>query len=174
MNQHLEKPKPNEYSAEVDLYLDLLPDDGLILEYLETNLRTTLNLISPLSEENLMYRYASDKWTLKEVLIHIMDDERIYAYRALRFARGDAIELAGYESDDYTRYSSATTRTLESLLDEYTAVRNATLALLKNLSEDAFTRGGVANSSFITVRALAYHIAGHELHHINIVKEKYL
>jgi uncharacterized damage-inducible protein DinB len=171
---HLEKPKTDEYSPNVDMYLDLLPDDGLILKHLENNLKATLELVSPLPEEKGLYRYAKDKWTLKQVLVHIMDDERIYAYRALRFARNDKTELSGYESDDYTRYAEANDRTLESILEEYTAVRKATIALFKNLSEEAFSGRGVANGNLVTVRALAYHIAGHELHHIQIIKEKYL
>jgi uncharacterized damage-inducible protein DinB len=133
-----------------------------------------IDLVSLLTEEKLLYRYAKDKWTLKEVLVHILDDERIYAYRALCFARNDKIDLAAYESDDYTRYANANARSLGSILEEYTAVRNATITLFKNLSEEAFSRGNVANGNFVTVQALVYHIAGHELHHSSSIKNKYL
>jgi DinB superfamily len=103
-----------------------------------------------------------------------MDDERVYAYRALRFARNDKTELPGFEQEDYARYSNANERSLESILEEYIAVRKATITLFKNLSDEVFARGGVANGNFVTVGALVYHIAGHELHHINILKERYL
>jgi uncharacterized damage-inducible protein DinB len=146
----------------------------LILNHLENNLKTTIDLVSSLPEEKLLYCYAKDKWTLKEVLVHIMDDERVYAYRALRFARNDKTELPGFEQEDYARYSNANERLLESILEEYTAVRNATITLFENLSDEAYSRGGVANGNFVTVGALVYHIAGHELHHINILKERYL
>jgi uncharacterized damage-inducible protein DinB len=174
MMRRLEKPKPGDYPPYASMYLDLLPDDGFILKHLEDNLKITIDLISPLPEEKLLYRYAKDKWTLKEVLVHIIDDERIYAYRALRFARNDQTELPGFEQDDYAHYSEANERTLESILEEYPAVRKATITLFENLSEEALARGGVANGNFVTVRALVYHIAGHELHHLNIVKEHYL
>jgi len=151
-----------------------LPDDGLLLKHLEDNFIATKELILSLNEEKLNYRYAANKWTIKEILVHIIDDERIYAYRALRFARNDQTELPGFEQDDYTLHSQANTRSLQSILGEYEAVRYATIALFNGLPEDAFLRRGTANNNKATVRALAYHIAGHELHHMNIIREKYL
>jgi len=124
--------------------------------------------------EKLNYRYAQNKWTIKEILVHIIDDERIYAYRALCFARNDKTELPGFEQDDYALHSRANERSLENILEEYEAVRNATIALFNGLPEDSLLRMGTANNNKATVRAMAYHIAGHELHHMNIIKEKYL
>jgi uncharacterized damage-inducible protein DinB len=174
MTRWPEKPKAGDYPAYASMYIDLLLHDGFILRHLENNLKATIDLVSSLPEEKLLYRYAEDKWTLKEVLVHIMDDERIYAYRALCSARNDKTELPGFEQDDYAQYSDANQRTLESILEEYTAVRKATITLFKNSSDEALSRGGVANGNFVTVRALVYHIAGHELHHFNIIRNQYL
>jgi uncharacterized damage-inducible protein DinB len=127
-----------------------------------------------LPEEKLTYRYAKNKWTIKEILVHIIDDERIYAYRALCFARNDKTELPGFEQDDYALFSNANERSIENILNEYEAVRNATITLFESFDEAALLRKGIANKNGATVRALGYHLAGHELHHINIIKEKYL
>lgn len=137
-------------------------------------MKTTRDFILSLPEQKLLHRYAAGKWTIKEVLVHIIDDERIYAYRALRFARNDATELSGFEQDDYARHSKANERDIKDILDEYAAGRNSTIALFNGLDENVLNRGGVANQNFVSVRALAYHIAGHEMHHVNIIKERYL
>ena len=129
-------------------------------------------LIHSLSEEKLLYRYAPGKWTIKEILVHIIDDERIYSYRALRFARNDRTELPGFEQDDYTAESNANERSLDSIFEEYEAVRKATIALFNGLDNEALLRRGKADGNEDTVRALAYHIAGHELHHIHFVRNK--
>jgi len=170
----IEKPKAGEYPPYAIMYIGLLPDCDLVLRHLQDNQKTTRDFILSLPEEKFIHRYAEGKWTIKEVLVHIIDDERIYAYRALRFARNDATELPGFEQDDYARHSRANERAIKYILDEYFAVRNSTIALFNGLEEVALTRGGVANNHFVTVRALAYHIAGHEMHHINIIKERYL
>ncbi len=168
------KPIAGEYAPYALMYIGLLPDDGLVLKHLKDNLKTTQEFIQSLPEEKLLYRYAEGKWTIKEVLVHIIDDERIYAYRALRFARNDATALPGFEQEDYARHSGANDRSVKDILKEYAAVRNATITLFNGLDEKALSRGGVANKNFVTVRALAYHIAGHEMHHLNIIKARYL
>ena len=127
------KPQPGEYAPYASMYISLLPDDGLLLKYLKDNLKSTKDFIQSLPKEKLTYRYAEDKWTIKEVLLHIIDDERIYAYRALRFARNDQTELPGFEQDDYARHSNANARSGKSILQEFTAVRKATLALFAGL-----------------------------------------
>lgn len=121
-----------------------------------------------------MYRYAEAKWTIKEILVHIVDDERIYAYRALRFARNDRTELPGFEQDDYTRASHANARSLTNIFEEYEAARSATIAMFNGFDDGALLRSGVANGTVMSVRAAAYHIAGHELHHVSIIRERYL
>jgi uncharacterized damage-inducible protein DinB len=166
----IDKPGPGEFPAYASMYIDLLPGDGRVLEHLAANLRAARDLVSSLTEERLLHRYAPGRWTAKEVLVHVVDDERIYAYRALRFARGDPTELPGFEQDDYAAASGANDRGVDSIMAEYAAVRAATIALFEGLPEDTFGRGGVANGSHVTVRALAYHIAGHELHHLNLLR----
>jgi uncharacterized damage-inducible protein DinB len=168
------KPKDGEFPPYAIMYIGLLPGDGLLLEHLKENFSAIKKLILSLPEEKLLYRYAKDKWTIKEIIVHIIDDERIYAYRALRFARNDKTELPGFDQDDYVLSSRANQRSIENILEEYEAVRHATIALFNGLPEDSFLRMGTANNNKVTVRALAYHIAGHELHHMNIIKEKYL
>jgi uncharacterized damage-inducible protein DinB len=170
----IEKPKDGEFPAYAIMYIKLLPDDGLVLKHLHDNFIATKELILSLPGEKLNYRYAKNKWTIKEILVHIIDDERIYAYRALCFARNDKTELPGFEQDDYALYSEANERSIKNILKEYEAVRNSTIALFNGLPENSLLRTGTANNSKATVRALAYHIAGHELHHTHIIKEKYL
>lgn len=168
------KPEADEFAPSTIIYIGLLPDDGLVLKHLQDNLITTSEFVRALPAEKLNYRYAADKWTIKEILAHLIDDERIYAYRALRFARNDTTELPGFDQDDYALQSGANERTVESLLHEFAAVRNATIALFESFAEKVLTRKGVASGNVMSVRAAAYHIAGHELRHVNIIKERYL
>jgi len=170
----IEKPKAGEFPPYAIMYIKLLPNDGLLLKYLAENFDNVRAFIRSLPEEKLMYRYAENKWTIKEILVHIIDDERIYAYRALCFARNEKTELPGFEQDDYVLFSNANERSIENILKEYEAVRQATITLYEGFDELALLREGIANNNKATVRALSYHIAGHELHHINIIKEKYL
>ena len=176
MTKTIQKPKEAEYPAYSHIYMDLLEDDGLVLQHLLQNKKKNKKFIYTLPEEQLYYRYDKGKWTIKEILVHIIDDERIFSYRALRYARNDSTPLHGFEQDDYAFYSKANERSLDSIFAEYEAVRKATISLFENLPDEAFMRSGMAfgNINDRTVRALAYHIAGHELRHINIIKERYL
>lgn len=168
------KPIAGEYPPYAEMYMKYLPDDGLLLQHLTDNYNLVKNLIFSLPEENLYFRYAPGKWTIKEILVHIIDDERIYAYRALCFARNEQTSLPGFEQDDYARYSGANDRELSNIFDEYEAVRQSTIALFNGLPKEALTRIGMANNNRATVRALGYHIAGHELHHLHIIQQYYL
>lgn len=176
----IDKPKNDEYPEYSHIYMDLLKDDGLILYHLYENFYKIKNFIYSLPEEKLGYRYAEGKWTIKEILVHLIDDERIFTYRALRYARNDCTPLHGFEQNDYAKFSHANQRSLDSIFEEYWAVRSSTILLFQNLPEDSFMRHGSgidSNGNIIntrTVRALAYHIAGHELRHIKIIKERYL
>jgi uncharacterized damage-inducible protein DinB len=170
----IEKPEEGEYAPYTIMYIGLLPDDGLVLKYLEENLKATKDFILSLPEEKLIYRYAEGKWTIKEILVHLIDDERIYAYRALRFARNDKTELPGFEQDDYAIHSGANEREIKDILKEFTTVRKATISLFEGLDGKALTRTGVASGNIMSVRAASYHIAGHEMRHLNIIKERYL
>jgi hypothetical protein len=167
------RPQASEYAPYYDRYISLVSGND-ILATLDEQRRQTVLLLSGRTESDGDLRYAPDKWSLKEVLGHVNDTERIMAYRALRIARGDATPIEGFEQDDYVRNGPFARRPLADLIEDYIAVRRATLALFRNLDEAAWTRLGVANKNEVTVRALAYIIAGHELHHRRILEDKYL
>jgi uncharacterized damage-inducible protein DinB len=172
--RRIEKPEEGEYPPYAASYISLLPDDRLILKHLKENLKATSAFILALPEERLGFRYAEGKWTIKEILLHVSDDERIYAYRALRFARNDRTQLPGFEQDAFAFHSNANVRDVKDILRELATVRAATISLFKGLDDEALMRRGVADGKSTTVRALLYHIAGHELRHLNIIKERYL
>lgn len=170
----IEKPVEGEYAPYTMMYIGLLPDDGFVLKYLDENLKATKDFILSLPEEKLLYRYAEGKWTIKEILVHLIDDERIYSYRALRFARNDKTELPGFEQDDYAIHSGANEREIRDILKEFATVRRATISLFESFDRKALLRAGIASGNIMSVRAAAYHIAGHEMRHINIIRERYL
>jgi uncharacterized damage-inducible protein DinB len=170
----ISKPQPGEYAPYTIMYIGLLPDDGMLLTHLQLNMQMVKQLVLALPEDKLLYRYAPGKWTIKEILVHITDDERIYAYRSLCFARNDKTALPGFEQDDYALYSKANERNIGNILEEYETVRRATISLFNSMDEEMLQRTGIANENTSSVRALAYHIAGHELHHINVINQKYL
>jgi uncharacterized damage-inducible protein DinB len=170
----IEKPREGEFPAYAIMYIRLMPDDGLLLKHLQENFEATRKFILSLPEEMYLHRYAANKWTIKEVLVHIIDDERIFAYRALCFARNDKNKLPGFEQDEYAAYSNANGRSMEDILDEFESVRRATITLIESFDEPALLREGISNNNRATVRGLCYHLAGHELHHIQIIREKYL
>ena len=170
----IQKPAAEEYPSYAEMYIGLLPDDGLILQHLQTNFVNVKALIATLSPEQLNYAYQPGKWTIKEILTHIIDDERIYSYRALCFARNDHTALPGFDQEDYSDNSETDQRDIANIMQEYEAVRYATIALFNGLSDAALKRYGTANDNKATARALCYHIAGHELHHINFIKAFYL
>ena len=167
------RPQSGEYAPYYDRYISLVPGND-ILAALDEQRRQMLLLLSGRTEADGDLRYAPDKWTLKEVVGHLNDTERIMSYRALRIARGDATPIEGFEQDDYVRNAPFARRPLEDLIEDYIAVRRATVSLFRNLDEPAWSRRGLANKNEVTVRALAYIIAGHELHHRKILEEKYL
>lgn len=168
------KPLKDEYEPYTSMYIDLLPNDNNILFHLRNNLTKTIQFVSSFSEEKLVTPNASGEWTIKEILVHIIDDERIYCYRALRFARNDSTKLPGFEQDEYVPYTLANQRSLKQILEELSTVRNATISFFNSLNDEALTRKGIGSGNVMSVRAAAYHIAGHELHHINSIKENYL
>ncbi len=166
------RPQPGEYAPYYERYIALVQGED-ILAALDQQRRQTLLLLSCRDEDEGNFRYAPGKWSVKEVLGHVCDTERVFAYRALRFSRADATPLAGFEQDDYVRDGPFANRPLSDLIEDFIAVRRATLSLLRNLDEAAWMRRGIANNNEVTVRALAYIIAGHELHHRRILEEKY-
>jgi hypothetical protein len=170
------RPQPGEYAPYYERYISLVPGNDVLaaLAALEDQRRQMLLLLSGRAEADGDLRYAPEKWSVKEVLGHICDTERIMSYRALRIARGDQTPTAGFEHDDYVRNGPFAHCTLADLIEDYIAVRRATITLFRNLDDVAWARRGVANNNEVTVRALAYIIAGHELHHRRIIEEKYL
>jgi hypothetical protein len=169
----LVRPSSEEYATYYETYISLVPE-GAVTDILAEQLEETTEFIAGLSEELANYRYAEGKWTVKEVIGHINDTERIMNYRLLRIARGDQTPLAGYDDEAYVAQASFSTLPFSLLLEDYAAVRRSTLTLLRGLPQEAWSREGVANNSKLTARALAYIIAGHELHHIRVIKERYL
>ena len=174
LDRNIQKPAAGEFPPYASMYIDLIPSDGRLLTHLWNNLQVAKTLIQALPPDKHLYRYAEGKWTVKEILVHIIDDERIYGYRALRFARNDKTELPGFDQDPFAFHSKANERTIESILEEYEAVRMSTIALFDGFSDDVLLRRGIANNNEATVRALGYHVAGHELHHLNIIRTLYL
>ena len=166
------RPQPGEYAPYYDRYISQVQGAD-ILATLDAQRRQTMLLLSGRDESEGDFRYAPDKWSAKEVLGHVCDTERIFAYRALRIARGDRTPIEGFEQDDYVRNGPFGKSPLTDVIEDYIAVRRATLTLLRNLDEAAWTRRGVANKNEVSVRAIAYTIAGHELHHRRILEEKY-
>jgi uncharacterized damage-inducible protein DinB len=167
------RPQKGDYAVFYEKYIDLVPS-GDFLEILQEQHREILRLLSPLTEEQAEFRYAPGKWSIKEVIGHINDAERIFSYRLLRFARGDQTPLASFEQDPYIETGNFSARKLSELLHEFSAVREATITLIRSLDDAAWRRRGVASQNEITVPALAFVIAGHERHHSIILHERYL
>lgn len=166
------RPEPCEYAPYYDRYISLISGTD-ILGTLDDQRRQMMLLLCGRDEADGDFRYASDKWSAKEVLGHVCDTERIFAYRILRISRADRTPIEGFEQDDYVRNSPFAKIPLAEVIEDYIAVRRATLTLLRNLDEAAWTRRGIANKNEVTVRAIAYLTAGHELHHRRILEEKY-
>ena len=173
MDETSGKPDPTEYQPYYGKYVTLVPD-GDILHVLDTQIEETAGILNSIPESRGGFRYAPDKWSVKELVGHLIDTERIFAYRALRFARNDKTPLPGYEQDDYVSNASFDSCTLTDLASELKSVREATVFLFKHLDPNAWTRSGLANNGEASVRALAHIIAGHELHHREILRSKYL
>jgi hypothetical protein len=167
------QPQTNEYAPYYQKYIALVPA-GDVVATLSRQLEDTLSLLRGLTEAQGNLRYAPGKWSIKELVGHIMDGERVFAHRAFRFARNDQTPLPGFEQDDYVREGNFDNRRLSDLADEFEQVRRATLFLFRSLDDEAWLRRGAANETEVSVRAIAYIIAGHETHHMQIVRERYL
>jgi hypothetical protein len=167
------RPAADEYAPYYGSYVRLVPD-GPIVETLRNQISETMATLNALPEAKGDHRYQPDKWSIKEVLGHVIDGERIFSYRALRFARRDETPLPGFEQNLYVPAAAFGRRTLRSLLDEFGAVREATVHLYRHLDEEALSRSGIASENRMSVRALAWVIAGHERHHLRVLRERYL
>lgn len=155
-------------------YINLVPDDGNLLIHLEDIFSETEELIGPLSEEKMNYRYAPEKWTIKDMLVHMSDTERIFVYRALRFSRGDKTELPGFEENLFAEYAGANEREKEDIMREYSLVRESSIAFVESLSDEALNRTGSANGYPVSVRLIVNLIYGHQKHHLNILRDRYI
>ena len=169
----IQRPEVSEFSEFYLTYVNSVPD-GDLLKILKENLEKTTAVAEGLSEKAGQSRYAPGKWSIKEVLGHMTDTERIMSYRLLRIGRGDRTPLAGFNENDYIDASNFDRLSIQQIIEDFTAVRKATITLINNMPEEAWENIGVANNNETTTRALAYIIAGHALHHLKIINERYL
>jgi uncharacterized damage-inducible protein DinB len=168
----MKRPQPDEYSAFYQTYIDKVDDD--VLSELKDQIESLTTFLKSIPPEKTDYAYAEGKWTVKEVLGHMMDNERIMTYRLLRFARNDASPLPGYEEEDYIQNSHFATQEFDLLIEEMLALRKANMYLFNSLTEEELQRKGVANKAVLSVRALLFILAGHLKHHVGVLKERYL
>jgi uncharacterized damage-inducible protein DinB len=167
------RPHTSEYAPFYHPYISGVPE-GDVVAIMRDAGRELHSAVMAIPEQRGGFRYAEGKWTIREVIGHLIDAERIFTYRALRIARSDATPLPGFEENDYVRTAGSDERTLASLGQELAAVRESTVLLFQSLPADAWVRRGVASGKEISVRAIAYIVAGHPLHHLRILRERYL
>jgi hypothetical protein len=167
------RPEVTEYNPYYSRYVNLIPE-GDLLYILKEQVKETNILLKDITHKQAHFRYAPDKWSLKEVIGHLTDTERIMGYRLLCIARGETVLLPGYDDKMYVLNASFNRLPMHDLLGNFHAVRQSTLHLLKSLDQEAWMRRGNANGSDVSVRAIACIIAGHELHHRQIIKERYM
>ena len=165
------RPQPNEYASAFETYISLVPECDIVTRF-EEQIEGTLALLRDVSESEAQTRHAPYTWSIKEVVGHLIDSERIFGARALRFARQDPTELPGFDENHYVRHAGFDSRPLGSLAREFEFVRWSHILFFRGLDGEAWLRSGVANGHAVTVRALAYIIAGHERHHVTILHER--
>ena len=168
----MKRPEAGEFAEYYGKYIANVPGTD-VTEILESERLHMSRLLAGRGERDGNFRYAPDKWTIKEVLGHVIDAERIFAYRALRIARGDETPLSSFEQDDYVRNGGFASRTLAGLVEEFDTVRGASISLFRSFDDAAWGRRGVANQKKVTVRALGFITAGHQIHHRMILEESY-
>jgi uncharacterized damage-inducible protein DinB len=169
----MKRPEKSEYPEFLEPYIELIPGDK-VLRSLESQMLELQALVSDLPTDKEDYAYAPGKWTIKEVIGHLIDCERVFGYRVLRFARGDSQALPGFNEKEYVPAGKFNKRSFYDLAHEFSVVREANIILVKNLDEDALSRRGNADGLDMTVRALVYSIAGHSAHHVRTIKSRYL
>ncbi|MBZ0326231.1 MAG: DinB family protein [Altibacter sp.] len=162
-----------EYNPYYKPYIDRVGDTNL-LAALQEGLQTTKQFFSGIPDHKLEYRYADGKWTPKEILLHLIDTERVFCYRAMTFARSEGAVLIGFDENEFTNNSMANTRTIQNILEEYDAVRKATIALFSSFTKPSLLKTGEANNSVMSVRASGFVICGHEKHHKEVIQKRYL
>ena len=167
------RPEASEYAPYYERYVSLVPD-GDVVETLARQNEEVLALFGGITEERAGFRYEPGKWSIKEVVGHVIDTERVFAYRALAIARGDRAALPGMDQEEYMAGSDFDARTLADLAEEFSHLRRANVLMLRGLPPGAWSRRGVASGNEVTVRALAYIIAGHVAHHVQVLRTRYL
>jgi hypothetical protein len=168
----MRRPIEGEFPDYYKLYIDYVPNENVI-KYIESQILELQSLISEIEEfEN--YTYLPDKWTIKEVIGHMTDAERVYGYRAMRFARGDFNALPGFDENLYVKAANFSARNIRDIVLEFSMMRHANIHLFKSFTEEELNRTGVANNQSISVRAIMFAIGGHVAHHIYIIKKRYL
>lgn len=167
------RPQPNEHSPYYATYIARVPD-GDVVDTLARSADGVLPLLRALPESEGGRRYAEGKWSIREVMGHLIDTERVFTYRALRFARADETELPGFDENAFVRASSFDARSLASLCHEFETVRAASVTFFGSCTPDEWVRAGTANRARMSVRAYAWVTAGHELHHVDVLKARYL
>ncbi len=166
------RPKDTDYAAPFADYIANVPEDD-VLDAIERQSSETQKFLATLDDSRAAFRYEASKWSVKEVIGHLIDAERVMSFRALAFARGDTQPLPGFEEKDYVQNAHFDDWSLGDLAESYALVRRANIVFFCNLPAEAWDRRGVANDNAITVRALAYVIVGHERHHLRVLKERY-
>lgn len=169
----MSRPQPNEFAPYYSNYINLISDDNVIA-VLETQLTDTHSFLKQISEQQSLHSYAPDKWTIRQVLGHLNDTERVFCYRALWFARGFPESLPSFDQNIAVDGGGANDVSWADHVEEFRNIRLATLSFFNNLPESAWSRSGIASDNPVSVRALAYIIAGHAAHHIGVIKERYL
>lgn len=169
----LGRPQPTEAASYYYTYIDRVPSDDIV-DVLARQLNESVDFLSEISEEQSLHRYASDKWSMRELLGHVNDTERVFMFRALWFARGFQDPLPSFDQEIAFKAADSDKVSWASHVDEFRAIRSATLAFFRHLPEDAWLRRGIASDSPVTVRALAYIVAGHVSHHLAILRDRYL
>lgn len=166
------RPEQSEYAPYYGTYVAYVPD-GDIVATLERQFHDTITLLRNVSEAAAAHRYAEGKWSVREVIGHLIDAERVFSYRAMRFARADATPLASFDENAFIANSNFDARTIASLCEEWEAVRRASVQFFRSLTPEEWDRAGTASNARMSVRALAWVIAGHERHHLSILKSRY-
>lgn len=169
----MKRPENTEYSDWYAGYVGSVGETDII-SALEKQVDEIKDFFAEISEEKGLYRYAEDKWTIKELFGHIIDGERVFAYRALRFGRNDETPLAGFDENPYVEQSNFNERTIVDLIEEFVLLRKANMFIFRNLKDSDWDNFGIASDAGVSVRALAYIMVGHIRHHLKILKERYL
>ena len=165
--------QPEEFAGHFATYINQVSSEYTLIEELEISVHRFIKFVQHIPMDKFDYRYAEGKWIIKDIIQHLIDAERIFGYRALRFARNDKTELPGFEENDYVDYANANKRSIQDLLSELAVVRQATLSLFKSFSNEELVRIGIASNKPMSVRALGFIIIGHQNHHQRVFEERY-